>query len=148
MLNLIIKLHAVIDKAICNKNDKDGMIHDIADYSTQQFKHIKGFHSVYPVFIILANSTIQLIKQCSGIFSTTQLTKSLFHNPSLFKLSQPLLTTIVGCRVIISSSTAIVLMTHIIFSISMFLSAFLSKQIDFNWPSSFLGGNLANVRLL
>ena len=35
MLNLIIKLRAVIDKAICNNNAKDGMIHDIADYLTQ-----------------------------------------------------------------------------------------------------------------
>ena len=35
MLNLIIKPHAVIDKAICNNNAKDGMIHDIADYLTQ-----------------------------------------------------------------------------------------------------------------
>ena len=71
MLNLIIKPHAVIDKAICNNNAKDGMIRDIADYPTQQFKHIKGVHSVYAVFIFLANSTIQLIMQCSGIFSTT-----------------------------------------------------------------------------
>ena len=69
MLSLIIKLHAVIDKAICNNNAKDGMIHDIADYPTQLFKYIKGVHSVYPVFIFLANSTIQLIMQCSGIFT-------------------------------------------------------------------------------
>ena len=71
MLNLIIKPHAVIDKAICNNNAKDGMIHDIADYPTQQFKHIKCVHSVYAVYIFLANSTIQLIMQCSGTFSTT-----------------------------------------------------------------------------
>ena len=31
MLNLIIKPHGVIDKAICNNNAKDDMIHDIAD---------------------------------------------------------------------------------------------------------------------
>ena len=62
-------LRAVIDKAICNNNAKDGIIRDIADYPIQQFKHIKGVHSVYLVFIFLANSTIQLIMQCSGIFT-------------------------------------------------------------------------------
>ena len=61
-----------LDKTIYNNNDKDGMIHDNADYPIQQFKHIKGVHSMYAVFIFLANSTIQLIMQCSGIFSTTQ----------------------------------------------------------------------------
>ena len=79
MLNLIIKPHAVIDKAICNNNAKDGMIHDIADYLTQQFKHIKGVHSVYPVFIFLANSTIQF-SLCGALASSHphSVTKSLF----------------------------------------------------------------------
>ena len=61
--------HKAIDTAIWNNIAKDGMIHDIADYPTQLFKYIKGVHSVYPVFIFLANSTIQLIMQCSGIFT-------------------------------------------------------------------------------
>ena len=79
MLNLIIKPHAVFDKAICDNNAKDGMIHDIADYPTQQFKHIKGVHSMYPVFIFLA---IQLLL-CSAVASSQlqSVTKSLFHNP-------------------------------------------------------------------
>ena len=82
ILNLIIKQHAVIDKAICNSNAKDGMIHNIVDYMTQKFKHIKGAHSMYPVIIFLANSTIQLLL-CSALASSQphSVTKSLFYNP-------------------------------------------------------------------
>ena len=148
MLNLIIKPHAVIDKAICNNNAKDGMIHDIADYLTQQFKHIKGVHSVSCLHIFGKQHNTILIMRCSGIFSPTQRNQVIVFI-ILFKLSQPLFTTTLGCRVIITSSAAIVLMMRIIFSTSMFiLSALLSTQINFNWPSSFLGGNLADVRVL
>ena len=58
------------------------MIHDIADYPTQQqFKHIKGVHSMYPVFKFLANSTVQLLLWSALASSQPHsVTKSLFHN--------------------------------------------------------------------
>ena len=81
MLNLIIKPHAVIDKAICNNNAKDGMIHDIADYLTQQFKHIKGGHSVYAASYFWQTAQYNLLYSALASSQPHGITKSLFHNP-------------------------------------------------------------------
>ena len=66
---------------------------------------------------------------CSVLTSSQShiVTKSLFCDP--FQI--PLFTTTVGCRVIITSSTAIVLIMHIYFV------NVLSTWIEFNWPPPF-----------
>ena len=129
------------------------MIHNIASFLISQPsnpKHIKCF--IPRILSSYSWQTAQynlLYMHCSGIFSRTQCNQVILSYIFFSYFSHFLLQITLGCRVIITFSAAIVLMTYIMFSIRMLiLLAFLSTQIDFNWPSPFLGGNLADVRLL
>ena len=114
------------------------MIHDNASFLITQPGNpstCKVLHSTYPIYIFWQTVQYKLLCSVLAYSQPHSVTKSLFHNHFQVSSATFYFTTTLGCKVIITSTVAIVVMTCIIFQLvaRFILLAFSSTQINFNY---------------